>query len=105
MNQIRKYLLAYVSSNLSFDQFWEWFAEISIDAASRFSGTDLEMVREIALSVAEYTGGSLSEPALKADIRKYAGLGSSITLVYEAAPRVTTAASPSSLFERQLAFG
>jgi hypothetical protein len=105
MDLVRKYLLAYVSGKIDFATFWEWFAEVSVEAAGQFQGADLQLVREIALSVAEFTEGAVSEPALKADIRKYAGLGASLTLVFEAPPRVTTSASPVSLTERQLAFG
>jgi hypothetical protein len=75
MNQFRKYLIAYVSGILAFEQFWNWFSEFSIDAANQLQGDDLDLLREIALSVAEYTGGHIQDRELKADIRKYAGLG------------------------------
>jgi hypothetical protein len=107
MDLFRKYLRAYLSGKIDFDTFWEWFAEFSFEAADRFQGADLQLIRDVELCVAEFTSGDMSEPALKADIRKYAGLGSNLTLVYvapAALPQVTTSASPASLTERRLAF-
>lgn len=61
MNLFRKYLSAYVSGLIEFDVFWDWFSEFSIDAANQLQGADLTLVREVALSVAEYTGGHIHD--------------------------------------------
>jgi hypothetical protein len=103
----KKLLSAYVSGRTDFGQFYDWFGAFSIQARDHLQGPELEAVRDIALSVAEFTSGDISEVSLKADIRKYAGIGP-ITLVVlgpEGQQRqVRTGASPASLVERQVAY-
>lgn len=112
MNRLRKSLLAYLTGKVSFAQFHAWFASTYAESAANMQGVDLELLRDVALSLAEYTNGDMSEAELRADIQKFAGVPVTLRLVYQGQaqpyqerPRVATGASQASLTEHQVAFG
>lgn len=103
MRHLQKLCFAYLSGRVERELFQDWFAQLYVEVANG-AQADSRAVRKIALKLAEFTNGDISESALKAEIRKHAGIGP-LTLVYEAQrPQVKTAASQSSLVERLEAY-
>jgi len=112
MNHLRKLLLAYLTGRVGFAQFHAWFVGMYGEAATNLQGADLDVLRDVALSVAEFTNGDMSEAEFRADIQKFVGVAVTLRLVYQEQPQayqeipqVTTGAFPASLTERQVAFG
>jgi hypothetical protein len=103
MTHLQKLCFAYLSGRVEADLFQDWFAQLYVDVANGANEPDSRAVRKIGLRLAEFTNGDLSESALKAEIRKHAGIAP-VTLVFETQPQVKTGASQASFVERQVAF-
>lgn len=102
---IRKLFMAYVSGLLDFPSFYAWFGNFSINARDQFTGADLEAIRDIALSVAEFTNGDIPESKLKADIHRYGRFGSSLVVIESPRRRVSFGSAQSAVVvERPEAF-
>lgn len=98
MNQVKRLLFAYVQGMRTFEEFQLSFSDIAWDATQNYTGDDLDIIRNIELKVAEFTGGYISEDQLREAVSEIAGL--SPRLVY-----VKWMASPgAAVFERPLPF-
>ena len=73
MNEIKRGLLAYLMGEQLFIDFEAWLSDISWDPAGRFSPEDVELIRDIQLRAAEFTGGYLTEAELKSELRDLVG--------------------------------
>lgn len=74
MNEIKRGLLPYLIAEQSFEDFQEWLADLAWAPVGRFQPADVELVREIELRVAEYTGGFLTEGELRSVLREVLGV-------------------------------
>lgn len=72
MNEIKSRLLDYLVGEQSFVAFQEWLTALSW-APANLTAADLELVHELELRVAEFTGGYISEEELRAVLSEAAG--------------------------------
>jgi len=56
-----------------FEAFQEWLSELAWRPVHMFSARDVELIREIELRQAEFTGGYLSEDEFRMALRELAG--------------------------------
>lgn len=73
VNEIKSGLLAYLMDEQPFLDFQDWLTDLSWAPVHRFSPADVELIREIELRVAEFTGGFLTEEDLRVVLREIAG--------------------------------
>jgi hypothetical protein len=73
VNEILRGLLAYLSGDRPFVAFNEWLSDLAWSPAGR-SQADIDLLREVELRVAEFTGGCITEDDLKNVIREIAGV-------------------------------
>ncbi len=73
MNEIKRGLLAYLNGDQLFEAFQEWLSDLAWAPVNKFSPSDVELIRDIELRVAEFTGGYLSEEELRTVLRELVG--------------------------------
>lgn len=78
MNEIKRALLPYLMGEQSFVDFDGWLSDVSWDPVGKFSEADVDLIRDVQLRVAEFTGGYLNENELKSELRDLAGFAARI---------------------------
>lgn len=78
MNEIKRGLLAYLMAAQPFEDFQEWLSDLAWAPVHKFSPQDVELIRDIELRVAEFTGGYLTEDELRLVLRELAGFTSTV---------------------------
>lgn len=73
MNEIKRGLLGYLMGEQPFVHFESWLSDISWDPVGKFSDADVDLIRDIQLRTAEFTGGYLTEEELKCELRDLVG--------------------------------
>lgn len=110
VNEIKRGLLAYLMGEQPFEDFQEWLSDLAWAPVHKFTPRDVELIREIELRMAEFTGGYLSEDELRTALSELAGFTSpvvSLLWAMENAPAVpaqTVPRSSSVQVRRKVAF-
>ena len=95
MNEIKRGLLAYLMDEQPFEDFQEWLSDLAWVPVGKFSPRDVELIRDIELRVAEFTGGYLNEEELRSVLRELAGFSPSVvSLLWEMENSPIVPASP-----------
>jgi hypothetical protein len=73
VNEIKRGLLAYLMGEQPFQEFLAWLSDIAWDPMGKFTAADVDLIRDIQLRTAEFTGGYLTEDELKSELRDLVG--------------------------------